>query len=244
VGDFNGDGNLDMAVSDYTGGSPGEINILLGNGDGTFDSPTTVETGTTPYTNPYSVTAGDLNDGLTDLVVTNNVAGAGASLSLLLSNGDGTFQTPTQLATGDNPLAVSVADVDGDGIQDILATSDGANNVSVFLGNSEQVTSAEILDITTQENAQSALATLEELEKRVTAESAQVGAILSRLSAALGNTRNVRGAIQEAAGRVVDVDVAEEIAKLVQAQVMQQMTTALLAQANQTQTLVLELLRN
>src|SRR5271156_6774862 len=83
VGDFNGDGKLDLAVANNDGGN---VSILLGNGDGTFQTALdfSVESG------PSSLAVGDFNrDGKLDLAVANNVSG---NVSILLGNGDGTFQ--------------------------------------------------------------------------------------------------------------------------------------------------------
>jgi len=82
VGDFNGDGKADLAVTD----EGDQVAILLGNGDGTFQPPVNYTAGSLPS----SVTAADFNgDGKLDLVVTNYDS---KSVSVLLGNGDGTFQ--------------------------------------------------------------------------------------------------------------------------------------------------------
>src|ERR1700674_3445380 len=85
IGDFNGDGKMDLAVADSEDGQTGRVNILLGNGDGTFQPFVSyaAEAGTT------FVVSGDFNgDGKLDLAVTNLY---GNSVSVLLGNGDGTF---------------------------------------------------------------------------------------------------------------------------------------------------------
>ena len=87
VGDFNKDGKLDMAVSNYNGGGPGSISVFLGNGNGTFQSAVDYPTGN----GPVVVVAADFNhDGSLDLATANDT---GSSVSVLLGNGDGTFQT-------------------------------------------------------------------------------------------------------------------------------------------------------
>ena len=86
VADFNRNGKPDIAFAG--GGSRGRksnIDVLLGNGDGTFQPPTTYPAG--QY--PNSVVAGDFNgDGILDLALSSG------GLAIFLGNGDGTLQSP------------------------------------------------------------------------------------------------------------------------------------------------------
>ena len=79
--------------------------------------------------------AGDFNgDGRTDLAVAN----AGANdVSVLLGNGDGTFQTQVTYAVGSAPVALVAGDFNGDGRTDLAVANDGSNDVSVLLGNGD-----------------------------------------------------------------------------------------------------------
>src|SRR5437773_1829662 len=125
VGDFNGDGKLDLAVANA--GSK-NVSVLLGNGDGTFKAP--VNFGAP---GSQSVAVGDFNgDGKLDLVVTN------AGVSILLGNGDGAFRAPVTYATGNSPSSVAVGDFNRDGKVDLAVansgTSNGVASVSVLLG--------------------------------------------------------------------------------------------------------------
>jgi hypothetical protein len=132
VGDFNGDGRADLAVATFGGGNATSIAVLLGNGNGTFLAPQTVNTGR----GPLWVAVGDLNgDGLQDLAVANFNADA-ASVSVVLGNGNGTFQaarnTPVHGAA-----CVAVGDLNGDGLQDLAVVDYYSGNVAVLLGNGD-----------------------------------------------------------------------------------------------------------
>ena len=130
VGDFNGDGIADLAVTNFGSGT---VSILLGNGDGTFTQTLipTVAVGT----NPYGVAVGDFNgDGVVDLVITNETS---STVRIFLGNGDGTFTqaSGSPVPVGTNPYSVAVADFNGDGIQDLAVANNGSGNVSILLGN-------------------------------------------------------------------------------------------------------------
>jgi hypothetical protein len=136
VGDFNGDGVQDMAVANE--GSDefflnGSVSVFLGNGDGTFQAAVNFRAGT----GPASVAVGDFNgDGVQDLAVANEGPFSN-NVSVLLGNGDGTFQRAVDYSTGTTPLSVAVGDFNGDGVQDLAVTNAGSNNVSVLLGNGD-----------------------------------------------------------------------------------------------------------
>ena len=191
VGDFTGDGKLDLAVSEFVvtqGRDFDEVDVLPGNGDGTFGTPvrTILPIGADPQdlaagdftgdgklglavtvrsspqdgvmvltdfgagenggfgslqfiptgTESEGVAVGDFNgDGILDLVVTNFLAFAdGSTVSVLLGNGDGTFQPAVNYRVGGNPLSVVVGDFTGGGNVDIATANAGTNTVSVLRG--------------------------------------------------------------------------------------------------------------
>ena len=112
--DFNNDGRLDLVVANPTANS---VNVLLGNGNGTFQAPKSSAAGD----NPISVAVGDFNDdGKLDLAA---ASGGTACVSVMLGNGDGTFQAPSSIEIGSDPSSVAVGDFNGDGKLDLAATS-------------------------------------------------------------------------------------------------------------------------
>ena len=131
VGDFNGDGKLDLAVANITPDNTYHffVSILLGNGDGTFANAVyyPVDAG------PYSVVVGDFNgDGKPDLAVANAYSN---NVSILLGNGNGTFAPAVNYAVGNEPLSVAIGDFNGDGKVDLAVANGNSNNVSILMGN-------------------------------------------------------------------------------------------------------------
>jgi len=130
VGDFNADGKLDLAVANNT---TLNVSILLGNGDGTFQPAVNFRGG------GGSVVVGDFNgDGKLDLALanTNNPSGMGR-ISVLLGNGDGTFQTGVDYTALPGTDSIAVGDFNGDGRLDLAVANVGSNGVSVLLGNGD-----------------------------------------------------------------------------------------------------------
>ncbi|HTQ55593.1 MAG TPA: VCBS repeat-containing protein [Bryobacteraceae bacterium] len=125
--DLDGDGTVDLVSANgsitSTGGS---ISVTLGAGSGSFQP-------TAYYRAGQGVTfvaVGDFNkDGVPDLAVADDGGPSAGGLTILLGNGDGTFQSPISLAAGQHPEAVAVGDYNRDGNLD-LAVVDAGNNKS------------------------------------------------------------------------------------------------------------------
>ncbi len=133
LGDFNNDGILDIAVADN---ATNAISILLGNGDGTFQAPTTLLPSSF---GALSIAVGDFNrDGNLDLAVVipgNGQPGDGTgTVNILLGNGNGTFQPPQAYVVGTEPVSIATADFNGDGFLDLAVLNTGDNDVEVLLG--------------------------------------------------------------------------------------------------------------
>jgi hypothetical protein len=144
VGDFNGDGFPDVAISSSetfcdpeTGfcETTGAVTVFLGTGGGLFGAPTVIN----PVPGAGSIAAGDFNgDGIPDLLTVNSTVDNHASIGVLSGNGDGTFRPPVSSALTQGGLGPAVvADFNGDGILDVAAVNPSGNAVSVFLGNGD-----------------------------------------------------------------------------------------------------------
>ncbi len=126
-GDFNNDGITDLAASDH----PDALRVMLGNGNGTFAPPVT----TTIVTDLYRpIAVGDFDaDGRSDVAMPDTF---GDVVHILLSQGDGTFQSPVSYPAGGAPMMASAADLDNDGDQDLILVN-FSDTVGVLLGNGD-----------------------------------------------------------------------------------------------------------
>ena len=127
TGDFNGDGILDLAVSNFTDGT---LSILLGDGTGNFTLASSPGVGG----NAGTAAVGDFNgDGKLDLAVQ-----VGDAVSILLGDGTGNFTLASSSPVGSDPWGVAVGDFNGDGKLDLAVTNYGpngtGNTASILLG--------------------------------------------------------------------------------------------------------------
>ncbi len=134
VADLTGDGMLDIITANS---GDNTVTVLLGNGAGGFSPDPFSSPGLAPGTfavgsGPDSVAVADLGNGHLDIVTAN---GSDNTVSVLLGNGAGAFQSTEPVAVGSGPKAVAVADVNGDGKPDIITANYLDNTVSVLLGN-------------------------------------------------------------------------------------------------------------
>jgi hypothetical protein len=125
VGDFNGDGNQDLAAANNDSDT---VSVLSGNGTGGFATASTPTVGD----KPQSVAVGDFNgDGNQDLAAANNDSD---TVSVLAGNGTGAFATASTPESGDGPREVAAGDFDGDGKQDLATANSRSDTVSVLAG--------------------------------------------------------------------------------------------------------------
>ena len=139
TGDFNGDGKLDVVNID----SASNINVMLGNGDGTFQAPITLNIATANFF-PEAIAVGDFNgDHLLDVAVwaTNSTSG-NSEVHIFVGNGAGgltyskTYSAPNSNTFNPGPNSIVAADVNGDGKLDLVAATPN-NGVYVFFGNGD-----------------------------------------------------------------------------------------------------------
>lgn len=140
VSDFNGDGKPDLAVANQLSGN---VSILLGNGDGTFQPAVNYSAGNSPT----QIVADDFNaDGKLDLALFQpgqNSPSMASSVSVLLGNGDGTFQAPKTTVLTSFATAMAVADFNLDKKSDVAVSNVDSStgttvvSLSIFLGNGD-----------------------------------------------------------------------------------------------------------
>jgi hypothetical protein len=129
LGFFNNDTNLDAGVATE---SFDAVDVLLGNGDGTFQEFTPYMVGGVPE----SVAAGDYSgDGIVDLASADNFGtmDLDGSVSVLVGNGDGTFEDAQQFGVDVGPYGLIAADLNDDRLPDLITANVDNTNVSVLV---------------------------------------------------------------------------------------------------------------
>jgi len=141
--DFNGDGKLDLAVTNL---NTGTVAVFIGKGDGTFQDQVSYATTAGATNGPTAITTGDFNgDGVLDIAVTDQDDN---SVSVLLGNGGGIFQSALTFATGTTAAGVAAGDFNGDGRLDVAVTDFGANTLSILLQRPEPATNLAVSGVT------------------------------------------------------------------------------------------------
>lgn len=235
--DFNGDGHLDIVTSDYSGSS---INVRLGRGNGTFTSAQNFAAGA----GAYGMALGDFNgDGKVDIAVSNYSEAGTNALSILLGNGDGTFQEQQRYDAGTGGSGIAASDFNNDGVIDLAIANDSSTFLSVLLGNA--VSGAGPLlpfDLGNRGGAMQAISQFDLALRRLSQQRGAIGAFLSRIEVGAANLRQASESFDSSASRIVDADLAEESANLTRARIVQIAATSILEQANLSPQLALRLL--
>ena len=141
LGDVNGDGKLDLVIKSvsFLDSDAFQVGVLLGSGDGTFQAPLL---GAAQPDGSGDLALGDFNnDGRLDAAVADQLGASSGNLSVFAGNGDGTFQSLIRLdllTGGNDPEGVAAADLNGDGLVDLVAANASSSTVGVLLNDSRR----------------------------------------------------------------------------------------------------------
>jgi flagellin-like hook-associated protein FlgL len=234
-GDFNGDGNDDLAMANYEGAQDNVV-MFVSNGDGTFKAPVSIQTGTTSY----DAKVDDFNNDGYDDVLANTIT---SGQQIIFSNGDGTFKAAVTVTSSGGGYSVATGDLNGDGLKDfVLGYNPG---VTTYLSTSStKSTLTQKFDLFSQATARESLTLVTSALQRVSSELGRIGASQARLGVALNNLSVAREAYSSALSRIMDVDIAEATSVLTQKSIAQKTGMAILAQANIQPQIALKLLQS
>jgi subtilase family serine protease len=131
-------GTVTVTITGTSGGLTSSTTVSLNVSAGTsyqpsFQLPATYLVGS----GPTAVTVGNFNvnvDGYPDLAVAN---GGDNTVSVLIGNQDGTFQSAVNSSVGNSPTALAAGNFNGDGYPDLAVANGGDNTISVLIGNGD-----------------------------------------------------------------------------------------------------------
>ncbi len=168
--------------------------------------------------------------------MTNNTA------SVLIGKGDGTFSPNKLYAASNTPLSVSLGDLNGDGVLDMVTM--GNSGACVLLGDTREGVGPLLpFSLATKADALQSLSPLDRKLDQLLAQRGVIGAMQSRLGVAINTLQGTTENYAAAESRIRDADVASDAAELTRLQISQNAATAVLAQANQQPALAVQLLR-
>lgn len=234
-GDVNNDGVLDF-IAAGVGGGVATAYVKLGTGTGTFGASSQFRlVGTVAQ----EVRLADVNgDGNLDIAATSDTA----KFVVALGNGNGTFLAATSFGTGGNSSDLALSDVNGDGVHDVVAATGGSDFFFQFQNTTSGASPLLEFSLKTRMDARQSMAILDRKLAQISSQRGTVGAYQSRLVTAVNTLMASSENYQVAGSRITDADTAEEAAKLVRGQILQQAATAVLAQASNQPRVALSLL--
>ncbi len=206
-------------------------------------------------------TAGPTSISLTQTLTVDSTSSSSGATPSTFSESAGTFTVGGTVAVGD----VFTTVIDGVSVSATIATNDsytddvagavaqmaqaitdaGISNVSVsnITGTTFDVQRSNAIDITSISPAQSTITSLDAALQTIASQRANLGAISNRLDSTVSNLTNISSNLQAGRGRIEDADFAAETTSLAKSQILQQASTAMLAQANASKQNVLSLLQ-
>lgn len=232
LGDINGDGFLDVVSS---GGSV--LDVRLGNGNGTFGSRITYSVS---GVNNAILRLGDVDgDGNLDAVIANNSGTVRVARGL----GNGQFSSATTASAVTSAYDLVLGDTNNDGVTDFTVI--GATSIGSFINGTTSGTSAlQLFSLKTMADARWASSLMSTALNNITKQRGTLGAFQSRLGSAVSLVRNISDNYAVAEDRIRSADVADEASKMIRLQVLQNASTAIMAQANQSPATALRLLKS
>ena len=233
--DLNNDGNLDLVG--MSGGT--QVVTYLGRGDGTFQAGVNAANQSTSLNALWAYSGDFTGDGKADIILDTRT-----SLDVYRNNGNGTLTNIGTLVAGDPGTNAAVADFNSDGVQDVIT---GAAASRVKLGNADSTgrrkNVIDQLDLSSVASARSAVDWCRTQVERLAREQGMLGSYQSRLESQISNLYGTKLASMEAASRISDADVAEEMSGKVRAGILESSSVSLLAQANLQPEVALQVLQ-
>jgi len=261
---WNGSNVLDKSFASGTGvykfqvgaNAAQTINLTIGNYQTTSTSQgtTAAVTTTTAASGPGAANANQVSTltiagtpALGDVI---SVSVGDKSFVHTVTAGAGSVQTVTEIAAAINTGLGTITGVSTSANAGVLtftaaySAADGIpNNFSISASQAGLLGGIRLSDITTQANANSAMAAVSTALATVNTGRSEMGATMNRLSYAADNLTNVSANAQASRSRIQDTDYAAETTELARTQIIAQAGTAMLAQANQAKQTVLALLK-
>ena len=124
----------------------------------------------------------------------------------------------------------------------LLSLTEGGTITAAVSVTADTLSNGTNISLSSADNAQVAIKSLDAMIKQVDSYRAELGAAQNRLESTISNQENVIENVSDARSRIKDVDYASETAKMAQQQILQQASTSMLSQANQKNSIALNLL--
>ena len=164
-----------------------------------------------------------------------------ADKSLIKVSGDANGNVGFQVGSNANEK-ISVSFKSMNKLLSLTVTEDGTTITAAVTVTADSLSSGNNISLSTASDAQVAIKSLDAMIKQVDSYRAELGAAQNRLESTISNQENVIENVSDARSRIKDVDYASETAKMAQQQILQQASTSMLSQANQKNSIALNLL--